>query len=352
MKVRARNNRDRPNGGTPVTRTHNAQNQIADVGGNGLDYDNNGNLTGPGATLTYDAWNRLVSFVTSGNIVATFSYDALRRRITEYVDSSNQTNSVQPIGEDPPPDLSTHFYYTASWQVIEERISGTAKTQYVWSRQYIDALVERDRDTNTNEEGLEERLYVQHDANFNTTALISDSGTVLQRYLYDPYGAPSFKSGSWGSSSAGTYGMKVLYQGLRYDATSNTVHARERDTSVGLGRPLQSDPAGYVDGMNRYEWVGSSPANFVDPLGLARQPAPIVDGSGGGWRPRNPDPGYAPAVQMPGLLTDPAQNGEPTILPHFFDPTKPAHAAAVELYGTMDLPELPPEMDFDAPPLD
>src|SRR2546423_1572490 len=85
-----------------------------------------------------------------------------------------------PIGDDGQgEDTSNHLYYTSAWQVIEERTGTTPKVQYVWSAQYIDALVERDRDANnSNSVGLEERLYAQHDANFNTTALISTSGSV------------------------------------------------------------------------------------------------------------------------------------------------------------------------------
>ncbi|MBL4697774.1 MAG: hypothetical protein JKX70_02970 [Phycisphaerales bacterium] len=39
---------------------------------------------------------------------------------------------------------------------------------------------------------------------------------------------------------------------------------------MGLGRWLQKDPAGYVDGMNSYEVVGSSPTSYSDSFGLAR----------------------------------------------------------------------------------
>jgi uncharacterized protein RhaS with RHS repeats len=35
-----------------------------------------------------------------------------------------------------------------------------------------------------------------------------------------------------------------------------------------IGRFLQRDPAGYVDGFNMYSYVMNSPTNFVDPMGL------------------------------------------------------------------------------------
>src|SRR5688572_21835128 len=35
-----------------------------------------------------------------------------------------------------------------------------------------------------------------------------------------------------------------------------------------LGRWIQTDPAGYLDGQNLYEYVRSNPASGVDPYGL------------------------------------------------------------------------------------
>jgi len=56
------------------------------------------------------------------------------------------------------------------WQFLEEKVGANFKNRYVWSPSYIDALVTRDRDTDANGT-LDERLFAQHDANFNVTAI-------------------------------------------------------------------------------------------------------------------------------------------------------------------------------------
>jgi YD repeat-containing protein len=145
--------------GAPQTRTHNQQNQILTIQGqSNPTYDANGNLTSadvalgqPTRSLVYDAWNRLVSCTTGCSPSLTHVYDALNRRVKE-------TGSV-----------TTDLYYSSGWQVLEEQEAGAVKRQYVWSPVYVDALIARDRDTDSNG-SLEERLYAQHDANFNVTA--------------------------------------------------------------------------------------------------------------------------------------------------------------------------------------
>ena len=66
-----------------------------------------------------------------------------------------------------------------------------------------------------------------------------------------------------------------------------------------MGRFTQRDPAGFADGINPYAYVGNSPTNFTDPLGLARQAQTVASGLGstyGGNEP-NSSPITTNAVQ-------------------------------------------------------
>jgi RHS repeat-associated protein len=57
------------------------------------------------------------------------------------------------------------------------------------------------------------------------------------------------------------------------DAPSTSVKLQHRQNDPTLGRWMQQDPAGYVDGKNLYRALTDSPVDFVDPLGLQTRPA-------------------------------------------------------------------------------
>jgi RHS repeat-associated protein len=161
-------------------------------------------------------------------------------------------------------------------------VGGAATAQYVWSPVYVDALVLRDRDADgQGGNGLEERLWAQQDANYNVTALFDNSGNVVERYAYDPYGEVTVYDAGWNVRGGSSYGWSHLHQGLRRDAATGLDHARHREYHPALGRPLQRDPIGFDAGdPNVYRWVGNSPAGRVDPYGLdwiaVPMPPPMV----------------------------------------------------------------------------
>jgi RHS repeat-associated protein len=250
--------------GTTQTRGANQQNEITSISGQTTPgYDNNGNTITDqtGQTLVYDAWNRLVAYKNGGTVLESFQYDAQNRRVVEN------------------PGTAKDLYYSAAWQVLEERVSGTVKVQQVWSPVYVDALVERDRDADGNSaNGLEERLYVQQDANWNVTALINTSGAVGERYVYDPFGAVTYLTATWGTLGASAYAWVYGHQGGRFDATTGLGYYRLRDYSSALGRWMEVDPFSYRAGdVNLYRYEADGPMGKLDPLGAE----PVLIGGAG-----------------------------------------------------------------------
>jgi RHS repeat-associated protein len=237
--------------GTTQTRSANAQNEITSISGATTPtYDANGNMTTDetGKQFVYDAWNRLKIVQNSaGATLKTYLYDAMNRRVSEIVGSD-----------------TTELYYSAGWQVLEDRLNVSGKNCYVWSPVYVDAMVLRDRlDTS-------ERLWVQQDANWNVTALVNASGVVVERYAYEPYGKVTVMNATWSTISGSTYDWQYLHQGGRLDTASGLYHFRNRDYSLSVSRWISADPITFKSGdANLFRYAANSPANYTDALGLA-----------------------------------------------------------------------------------
>lgn len=128
-----------------------------------------------------------------------------------------------------------------------------------------------DEDTN----GSQETQYYLQDANFNVTAVTDDSGTVLERYHYTPYGEVTFLEPDFDAISASVIGNTHLFTGRERDPETGLQLNRERYYHAPLGRWTTQDPIGYAAGdANLYGYVGSSPTRWVDPTGRQAQPLP------------------------------------------------------------------------------
>ncbi|QDU44544.1 tRNA3(Ser)-specific nuclease WapA precursor [Symmachiella dynata] len=214
-------------------------------------------------TATYDAWNRLVKLSSGANTVAEYEYDAGGKRILKHVYSGGAL------------DYTLHYYYDEFWRVLEVRkeTSGTEDEDpletYVWHPYYIDSLLLRDYDSNT--DGTSERHYYMQDANANVTAITDNAGTVLERYHYTPYGEiavldPDFSADADNTSDVAN---STAYTGRLFDRETGLYYYRNRYYHPQVGVFITRDPLGYVnDSFDQYEYVSSAPLSSQDPLGL------------------------------------------------------------------------------------
>jgi RHS repeat-associated protein len=260
--------------GTTQSKTQNAQNQTTSVSGTGLGYDANGATTTDkqGRNWAYDAWGDAVSVKdSSGNPIETDGFDAMGRRITVTTYSGGTPTT-------------TDVYYSTSGQVLEKDQSGSVVSQIVYGAGYVNSVIEVDQATST-PGTLDQRIYVQQDANYNVTSITDTSGTVLERFIYSPYGEqtvlnPDGTIKGDGTPASSSYNLPIGFQGMLFDPVLSDNLTPNRVYDPMLGTWTQADPAGYVNGTDTYQFTVGSPVAGTDPSGLADQPTTKGSGSG------------------------------------------------------------------------
>jgi len=283
----------------------------------------------------YDAWNRLVKVTTGSDVVVgEYAYDGRSYRVSK--DAGGEERD---------------FYYTSSWQVIEERTSGDVRAQYVWSIG-INELVLRDRDAGGG--SLSERLYALQDSHWDVCAVVDETGKVVERYEYQAYGKPQVLKPDFTNRGTSNYDWQVLFQGSPLDAETGLYYVRYRyyHPTLGLwitrdplfdhwgqwlvgqggsgggdygykyyssesGRWPSRDPIGEEGGVNLYGFVGNGPSQGVDPLGAVQWNTPGVLASGwpSPWKPWEEIDSSSPAAYIKGeALVARTDQGTPIVV--------------------------------------
>ncbi|MBI4583456.1 MAG: Ig-like domain-containing protein [Planctomycetes bacterium] len=222
-------------------------NQYAQVGGASLKYDLNGNLRSDGKLrFSYDVFEQLVSIeeIASGATLARYEYDALGRRAKE----------TTPAGVE-------EYIYDDDEIVLVLDGEGNPKRSYV-SGHVVDRPV-------LMRVGNQD-FYYQFDGTGSVAAIADASGSIVERYVYDPDGNPTILAPDGTIRSTSAVGNRRMFMGM-YSDPGGLICMRAREYSPSLGRFLQPDPAGTIDSLNLYAYAGNDPIDFADPTGLYRQ---------------------------------------------------------------------------------
>lgn len=101
-----------------------------------------------------------------------------------------------------------------------------------------------------------------------STIAVSQAGQAVERFHY----------GEFGQSGPTITGYPYRYTGQRLDAWTGHYNYKAREYAPSIGRFLQPDPLGFVDGPNVYAYVGNDPLNASDPTGEVRWLIRMVNG--------------------------------------------------------------------------
>jgi RHS repeat-associated protein len=210
--------------------TSNGLNQYSAAGGTSFAFDTRGNLTTSGSlSFTYSSENLLLTGPSS----AALTYDPLMR-LYQTSATGFATNKLA---------------YDGMNLIAEYSNLGTLQKRYVFGPGADEPLVEYDASGN--------KSWLIADERGSIIAKTNASGVSTATNTYDEYGIP-------GSGNDGRF----QYTGQTWLGELGMYYYKARVYSPTLGRFMQTDPIGYGDGINMYNYVHSDPLSGKDPSGL------------------------------------------------------------------------------------
>ncbi len=218
----------------------NGLNQLTSAGSTSLGYDLRGNLTTSGTTTYSYTADNLLATAPGANL----AYDPLGRLFN--INAENGTNT-------------TLTYDGADVMTEVNQSDGTLLRRYVYGPGSDEPLIWYEGS------GLGDRRWLHADERGSVVEVTNDAGNAIAVNTYDEFGIPG----------AGNVG-RFQYTGQKWLPSLGLYDYKARIYSPTLGRFLQTDPIGYGDGLNWYNYVGGDPVNKIDPTGQKLLPATPV----------------------------------------------------------------------------
>jgi RHS repeat-associated protein len=181
--------------------------------------------------IEWDAENRLLA-INQGTLRSEFMYDGLDRRVRMVEKVSGVVQS------------DTRVLWCES-EVCEERQSdGATVARRIFAR---------------GEQVAGAARFFVRDHLASVSEVTDSNGSLIARYAFDPWGRRTLVAGS----DVTTIG----FTGHRWQANAGLWLALHRGYDPSVGRWLNTDPLGFVDGPNMYRYARNNPVRYVDRTG-------------------------------------------------------------------------------------
>jgi len=224
----------------------NNQLQSVAFGGGGtraLTYDAAGNVTydnrnSQGYSYTYDAANRMSTFSINGVVQAEYEYNFLGQQVIRRLTQTGET--IHSVHDAAGNRIAEYLY---------DEVANTSSLirEYIWANNMLVGVFENGQ-----------MYFVRTDHIGRPVFATDTTGTKVWDASYLPFGGVQSSSGP---------NPDLRFPGQWFQSETGLHQNWMRDYDPTLGRYLQADPLGLVDGASVYGYALQNPGRYTDPRG-------------------------------------------------------------------------------------